>query len=88
KLVSLDSTIMDVCLSMYDWARYRRAKGAVKLHFLRYLQLKASFGWSLSNLVAILRMNLFVHRDLWKWLNDPFEGPPLLDMQPQTKLQF
>ena len=55
---------------------------------LRYLQLKASFGWSLSNLVAILRMNLFVHRDLWRWLNDPFEGPPLLDMQPQAKLQF
>lgn len=55
---------------------------------LRYLQMKASFGWSLSNLVAILRMNLFVHRDLWKWLNDPFEGPPLLDMQAQTKLQF
>ena len=55
---------------------------------LRYLQLKASFGWSLSNLVAILRMNLFVHRDLWRWLNDPFEGPPLSDMQPQAKLQF
>jgi hypothetical protein len=32
---------------------------------LRYLQLKAKFGWSHSNLVAILRMNLFVHRDLW-----------------------
>jgi hypothetical protein len=55
---------------------------------LRYLQLKATFGWSLSNLVAILRMNLFAYRDLWQWLNDPFEGPPLLNMQPQAKLQF
>ena len=34
KLVSLDSTIIDVCLSMYDWAKYRRAKGAVKLHLV------------------------------------------------------
>jgi len=55
---------------------------------LRYLQLKAKFGWSLSNLVAILRMNLFVHRDLWTWLDDPYEGPPLSTMQPQAKLQF
>jgi len=55
---------------------------------LRYLQLKAKFGWSLSNLVAILRMNLFVHRDLWAWLDHPYEGPPLSTMQPQAKLQF
>jgi hypothetical protein len=23
-------------------------------------------------------MNLFVHRDLWRWLNEPFESPPEL----------
>jgi hypothetical protein len=45
---------------------------------LKYLQLKARFAWSLSNLVALLRMNLFTHRDLWAWLNRPFEGPPTL----------
>jgi IS4 transposase len=44
---------------------------------LKYLQLRASFGWSLSNLVALLRMNLFAYRDLWAWLNDPFTPPPL-----------
>jgi hypothetical protein len=43
---------------------------------LKYLQLRARFGWSLSNLVALLRMNLFTHRDLWGWLDQPFEGPP------------
>jgi hypothetical protein len=43
---------------------------------LRFLQLQARFSWSLSNLVALLRMNLFVHRDLWAWLNKPFESPP------------
>ena len=34
KLVSLDSTTIDLCLSMYDWAKFRRAKGAVKLHLV------------------------------------------------------
>ena len=35
-----------------------------------------SFAWSLSNLVALLRMNLFAYRDLWTWLNEPFTAPP------------
>ena len=39
---------------------------------LRYLQLKYQYGWSLSNLVAMLRFNLFTTRDLWPWLDDPF----------------
>ena len=38
---------------------------AHKLLILKYLQLNATFGWSLSNLVALLRMNLFAYRDLW-----------------------
>jgi hypothetical protein len=49
----------------------------IALLILKYLQLKATFGWSLSNLVALLRMNLFVYRDLWTWLNEPFTAPPL-----------
>ena len=46
---------------------------------LRYLQLKSTFGWSLSNLVALLRHQLFVYRDLDAWLNSPFEAPPVLE---------
>ena len=34
KWVSLDSTVIDLCLSMYDWAKFRRTKGAVKLHLV------------------------------------------------------
>jgi hypothetical protein len=34
KLVSLDSTLIDLCLSLFDWARFRRTKGAVKLHLV------------------------------------------------------
>lgn len=33
-LYSLDSTTIQVCLSMFDWAKYRTAKGAFKLHTL------------------------------------------------------
>jgi len=45
---------------------------------LKYLQLKATFRWSLSNLIALLRQQLFVYRDLYEWLNDPFQAPPVL----------
>jgi hypothetical protein len=45
---------------------------------LKYLQLTARFAWSLANLVALLRMNLFTYRDLWAWLEQPFGGPPAL----------
>lgn len=31
---ALDSTIIDLCLSMFPWARFRKSKGAVKLHTL------------------------------------------------------
>ena len=39
---------------------------------LKYLQLKSSFSWSLSTLAALLRQQLFFYRDLWVWLDDPF----------------
>ena len=29
---ALDATTIDLCLSMFPWARFRRAKGAIKLH--------------------------------------------------------
>src|SRR5437867_1677977 len=157
KLVSLDSTVIDLCATLFDWAHFRRTKGAVKLHcvfdpekaetlvfltnhlafgattiaaiykdrwqielffkalkqnlkiktfvgtspnalkvqvwtaliamlILKYLQLKARFAWSLSNLVALLRMNLFTHRDLWAWLDHPFEGPPTILVASQGEL--
>jgi hypothetical protein len=43
---------------------------------LRYLQLASRFGWSMANLVALLRMNLFTHRDRRTWLDEPFGVPP------------
>jgi hypothetical protein len=60
----------------------------IAMLILRYLQLKSSSDWSLSNLAALLRINLFVHRDLWAWLNEPFESPPKLPQAPQGALPF
>ena len=34
KIYLLDSTTIPLCLSLFDWAQYKRAKGAVKLHTL------------------------------------------------------
>ena len=48
----------------------------IAMLLVKYLQLKSSFGWSLSNLVALLRQQLFVYRDLWTWIDDPFQPPP------------
>jgi hypothetical protein len=48
---------------------------------LKYLKFRSRFGWSLSNLVAMLRYNLFSYRDLWAWLDSPYEPPPVVDLQ-------
>jgi hypothetical protein len=58
----------------------------IAMLLLKYLQLKARFAWSLSNLVALLRMNLFTYRDLWAWLDAPFQSPPALPEALQGEL--
>lgn len=35
---ALDATTIDLCLALFPWAKFRRAKGAVKLHTLLNLQ--------------------------------------------------
>lgn len=49
----------------------------IAMLLVKYLQLQPSFAWSLSNLVALLRQQLFVYRDLWAWIDDPFQPPPI-----------
>jgi len=58
----------------------------IAMLILRFLQLRSKIHWSLSHLVALLRMNLFTHRNLWDWLNDPFQTPPV-PYEPE-QLQF
>ena len=35
---AFDSTTIDLCLSVYEWARFRRAKGGIKIHTLYDLE--------------------------------------------------
>src|SRR5260370_3058514 len=61
----------------------------IAMRLVRYLQRHPSIRWSLSNLVALLRQQLFVYRDLWTWINDPFQPPPISASLPkQLALQL
>ena len=60
----------------------------IAILILRFLQLRSKFNWSLSNLVALLRMNLFTHRDLWAWLDKPFDVLPVPYESEQLKLKL
>jgi hypothetical protein len=48
----------------------------IAIMLVRYLQLVSRLGWSLSHLVVLLRMNLFTHKDLWAWVDEPYASPP------------
>lgn len=48
----------------------------IAMLLIKFLQLKSKFRWSLSNLVAFLRWNLFTYRGLWEWLDKPFDVMP------------
>jgi Domain of unknown function (DUF4372)/Transposase DDE domain len=60
----------------------------IAMLILKYLQLKSQYNWSLSNLVSLLRMNLFTHRNLWAWLDSPFETLPVHYDPDQMTLSF
>jgi hypothetical protein len=47
----------------------------IAMLLLKYLAFTSRIQWALSNLVALLRWNLFSHRNLWEWINNPFETP-------------
>jgi len=61
----------------------------IAMLLLKFMQFRANAGLSLSNLVALLRQQLFVYRDLWQWLADPFQAPPALaGVHDQLVLEF
>ena len=45
----------------------------ITILILKALKAQSKFDWYLSNLVAFIRLNLFVKIDLQKWLDKPFE---------------
>ena len=60
----------------------------IAMLLVRWLRMRSTFGWSLSNLVALLRQQLFVYRGLMTWLNHPFESPPELYAAEQLALEW
>ena len=57
----------------------------IAILLLKYLQFKSKSKWHLSNLVALLRLNLFTYRYLWTWVNNPCKAPPMA-LQPSQML--
>lgn len=56
----------------------------ITILILKYLKEIAKYKWYLSNLVAFLRINLFVKIELQKWLDEPFlkkAKPPNIILQ-------
>ncbi len=48
----------------------------ISILIIRYLQFRSRFHWAVSNLVALLRLSLFTYRDLWQWIDRPFDTTP------------
>ena len=63
-------------ISRRDFAAAVRCHGAGK----GAKGFSSKLNWSLSNLAALLRLNLMTHRDLDAWINGPYAylrvGPP------------
>ncbi len=60
----------------------------IAMLLIKYLKFKSRFNWSLSNLVAFLRWNLFTYRDLWEWIDNPFDVLPVNPESVQYLLPF
>jgi Transposase DDE domain len=56
----------------------------IAILLVKCLQFRSKFQWALSNLIALLRWHLFTYRDLWQWIDRPFDTPPEAppDLQP------
>ena len=51
----------------------------ITILILKALKAMAKFNWHLSNLVAFIRLNIFVKITLQDWLDKPFDEPPQTD---------
>jgi len=58
----------------------------IAMLLLKFLLLKSTWAWSLSNLAAMLRFNLLSYRDLWAWLDAPFDIPIIIPNAEQMAL--
>jgi len=57
----------------------------ITILILKVMKAMAKYNWHLSNLVAFIRLNIFVKIDLQRWLDEPFEpdsnSTPIYNLQ-------
>lgn len=61
----------------------------ISILLLSFIKSRAKYAWHMSNLIAFLRLNMFVKIDLWKWADYPIlkpEKPP--DKNGQLSFNF
>lgn len=49
----------------------------IAMLLVKYLLFKSRLDWSLSNFIALFRLNLFTYRHLWDWIDNPYGTPPV-----------
>jgi hypothetical protein len=49
----------------------------IAILLIKYLKLKSTYAWALSNLAALFRLIMFSYQDLWTWIHTPFAIPPV-----------
>ena len=60
----------------------------ITILLIKAMKNQAKYDWHLSNLVAFIRLNIFVKIELQKWLDKPFEDPPPKAVNPQQGVIF
>jgi hypothetical protein len=48
----------------------------ISVLLIKFMQFRSRSALPLCRLLALLRLSLFTYRDLWRWLDNPFETPP------------
>ena len=68
-LLSLDATVIDLCATMFDWAKFLPTKGAVRLHLLLdhdgYLPSYAVITEGKKNEIRVARQMQFARGRFW-----------------------
>ena len=84
---AIDSSTIDLCLSLFPWATFRRTKGAIKLHTQLILKVPSPYSYALpaaprktstSSIGLLLRPEVSMYSIVDTWIMDasmPFPGP-------------
>jgi hypothetical protein len=80
-LYAFDSTTIDLCLSLFPWAHFRKTKAAIKMHtFLdlrgAIMKKRLQLPGSLHTILQILEVNIFEKRPIIQIVKDAYKQEP------------